>query len=54
MLCSFAGFFLALGTGWLGGELIERLGIAVHSGSHPNAPSSLSGRLASENSDKIV
>ena len=54
LLCSFAGFLLALGTGWLGGELIERLGIAVHSGAHPDAPSSLSGRPAGENSDRIV
>ena len=28
-------------TGWLGGELVERLGIGVDEGAHPNAPSSL-------------
>jgi len=39
---------LALLTGWLGGELVERLGIGVDSGAHPNAPNSLSGRPASE------
>jgi len=29
--------------GWLGGELIERLGISVEEDAHPDAPSSLSG-----------
>lgn len=27
--------------GWLGGELVERLGISVDEGAHPDAPSSL-------------
>ncbi len=45
---SFAGFGLALFTGWLGGELVERLGMAVHDGAHLDAPNSLSGRPASE------
>jgi uncharacterized membrane protein len=27
--------------GWLGGELVDRFGIGVHEGAHPNAPSSL-------------
>jgi uncharacterized membrane protein len=39
---------LALFTGWLGGELIERLGMSVHDGAHLDAPSSLSGRPARE------
>lgn len=38
---SIAGFFLAFFGGWLGGELIERHGIAVHPGANPNAPNSL-------------
>jgi len=38
---SILGFLLALVGGWLGGELVERLGIAVHPGANPNAPSSL-------------
>lgn len=38
---SFAGAALALVGGWLGGELVERLGIAVHEGANANAPSSL-------------
>lgn len=29
--------------GWLGGELVERLGISVEEGAHPDASSSLSG-----------
>ena len=38
---SFAGGGLALFTGWLGGELVHRLGIAVDPGAHVDAPSSL-------------
>ena len=30
-------------TGWLGGELVDRLGIGVDEGANPNAPNSLSG-----------
>ena len=37
---------LALCTGWLGGELVDRLGIGVDDGAHADAPSSLSGRPA--------
>jgi uncharacterized membrane protein len=33
---------LGLVTSWLGGELVERLGVGVDEGAHPNAPSSLS------------
>jgi uncharacterized membrane protein len=40
------GVALLLVTGWLGGELIARLGISVDEGAHPNAPSSLSGQPA--------
>lgn len=35
------GVLLALVTGWLGGELVNRLGIGVDEGANPNAPSSL-------------
>jgi uncharacterized membrane protein len=41
------GVALMAVTGWLGGELIARLGISVDEGAHPNAPSSLSGQPAS-------
>jgi uncharacterized membrane protein len=34
---------LALGTAWLGGELVERLGVGVDEGANLDAPSSLSG-----------
>lgn len=34
----------ALGTGWLGGELVDRLGVGVHPGANLDAPSSLSGQ----------
>ena len=35
---------IALVTGWLGGELVDQLGIGVNEGAHPDAPSSLSTR----------
>jgi uncharacterized membrane protein len=37
---------LATVTGWLGGELVERLRVGVHEGAHLDAPSSLTGRAA--------
>jgi hypothetical protein len=33
-------------TGWLGGELVDRLGVGVDDGANLNAPSSLSSRRA--------
>lgn len=45
---SLIGVLLALITGWLGGELVDRLGVGVDPGAHVDAPSSLSGRPASE------
>lgn len=51
LILSFAGAGLAMGTGWLGGELVERLGMAVHDGAHLDAPNSLSGRPARERAD---
>ena len=48
---SFAGFALALLGGWLGGELVERLGVGVDEGAHLNAPNSLlSGSARSSDS----
>lgn len=35
-------------AGWMGGELVERMGISVHPGAHPNSPSSLSDMPASD------
>jgi uncharacterized membrane protein len=43
---SFLGVALAAVTAWLGGELVERLGVAVHEGANVNATSSLSGTPA--------
>jgi uncharacterized membrane protein len=40
-LCSFAGVALSLVTAWLGGELVDRLGVGVHEGANIDAPSSL-------------
>lgn len=45
---SFLAAALALVTGWLGGELVDRLGVGIDPGAHLNAPSSLSDRPASE------
>lgn len=42
IVISSVALVLALVGGWLGGELVERLGIGVHRGAHPDAPSSLS------------
>lgn len=40
-VCSFAGAAIALVTAWLGGELVNRLGIGVSDSAHVDAPSSL-------------
>ena len=45
---SLLGVGLALVTGWLGGELVDRLGVGVDEGAHLNSPNSLSGRSARE------
>ncbi len=46
LVFSFAGVLLAGVTGWLGGELVERLGVGVDSGADVNAPSSLTHKHA--------
>ncbi|HYE25488.1 MAG TPA: DUF2231 domain-containing protein [Clostridia bacterium] len=45
---SVGGTALALVTAWLGGELVERLGIGVDDGAHMDAPNSLSDRPATD------
>jgi uncharacterized membrane protein len=40
---AFVGVALAAITAWLGGELVERLGVGVYEDAHVDAPSSLSG-----------
>ena len=48
-ILSFAAAGLAGVTGWLGGELIDRLGVGIDDGAHLDAPNSLTGKSASEN-----
>jgi uncharacterized membrane protein len=43
LVLSIIAIALALVTGWLGGELVARLGVGVDEGANLNAPSSLSG-----------
>ncbi len=45
---SLTGVALAVVTGWLGGELVDRLGVGVDRGANLDAPSSLSDRPATE------
>jgi uncharacterized membrane protein len=40
-VCSFLGLGMALITGWLGGELVNQLGIGVNERAHVDAPSSM-------------
>lgn len=44
LVCSFAAVVLAIAAAWLGGELVERLGVGIYEGAGVNAPSSLSHR----------
>jgi uncharacterized membrane protein len=46
LLLSLLGFLLSGATAWLGGEMVDRLGIGVDPGAHANAPSSLSHQPA--------
>ena len=42
---SLAGAALSGATGWMGSEMVERLGVAVHPGAHLDAPNSLRARV---------
>jgi uncharacterized membrane protein len=46
LILSFLGFLLAGATGWLGGELVDRLGVGVDDGAHLDAPNSLTHESA--------
>jgi uncharacterized membrane protein len=46
LLLEVVGVLLALVTGWLGGELVDRLGVGVDPGANVDAPSSLSNQPA--------
>jgi uncharacterized membrane protein len=48
VIVSLAAGGLSLVTAWLGGELVDRLGVGVDEGANVNAPSSLSGRPAAD------
>jgi uncharacterized membrane protein len=48
LVLSIMGVALAVVTGWLGGELVDRLAVGVDEGAHLDAPSSLSRRPANE------
>lgn len=48
IVLSSLGVALALVTGWLGGELVDRLAVGVDDGAHLDSPSSLTRRPASE------
>ena len=41
LAAAFVAFLLAGVTGWLGGELVDRLGVGVDDGAHLDAPNSL-------------
>lgn len=47
-ILSVVAVILAVITGWLGGELVDRLGVGVDEGANLNAPNSLSGHTATE------
>jgi uncharacterized membrane protein len=49
---SVAGLVLTGVTGWLGGELVDRLAVGVDDGAHVDAPSSLSKRPATEHATR--
>ena|SRR5215467_916773 len=44
MALSLAGVLLTLVTGWLGGELMDRMGVGIDNGADLNAPNSLTWR----------
>ena len=54
IVLSFLSIGLGLFTAWLGGELVERLGVGVDPGANLNASSSLSGRSARETSGESL
>lgn len=43
LILSMVGAVLAIVTGWMGGELVDRLGVGIDERAHLNAPSSLRG-----------
>lgn len=52
LILSFAGAALALITGWIGGELVYRLGVGVDPGANVNAPNAITEPAASATTTK--
>jgi uncharacterized membrane protein len=52
IVLSIAGVLLATVTGWLGGELVNRLSVGVDDGANVNAPSSLTGPAQGREPDR--
>ena len=50
---SVTGLGLMAVTGWLGGELVARLGVGIDRGAHLNSPSSLTDRPAHVSADGV-
>jgi uncharacterized membrane protein len=46
IVAGLGGMLIALVTAWLGGELVDRLGVGVDDGAHLDAPSSLTAQPA--------
>ena len=51
-MAGLVGLVLLAFTGWLGGELVDRLGVGVDPGAHLDAPSSLTSQPASVTRDR--
>jgi uncharacterized membrane protein len=51
---SFGGLALASVTGWLGGKLVDRLGVGVDPGANLDSPRSLSGKPADARTESQV
>ena len=49
IVAGLTGVVIVLATSWLGGELVDRLGVGVDEGAHLDAPSSLSALPAGAN-----
>jgi uncharacterized membrane protein len=47
------GAGIAVVTGWLGGELVDRLGVGVDDGAHLDAPSSLTSQPATASASRV-
>jgi uncharacterized membrane protein len=54
ILVGFVGAGIMTVTGWLGGELVDRLGVGVDDGAHLDAPNTLSGLPAAARSHEYA